>query len=257
MKLRGYLALAIVCIGLLLTDIVQRLVITPWVLLRPSRRVPVLTGWINFMARLVTRPLVRIGGAHIPGPERLVPSGPGVLIFMNHQSLFDIPLVVQSVEGGYPRIVTRKRYGRWIPLISQMTRLYQYPLVDPSANPGTMRKTYAELREVARTSDVPIVVFPEGTRSRDGSIGPFRKKGANLLLRARPWKVYVLVADGFWKQPRFRDFLGGIADIRGDVALAGTLDWTDPKADAGPFLEQVRSLMETELARMRSAPQPK
>jgi 1-acyl-sn-glycerol-3-phosphate acyltransferase len=255
-KLRGYLALAIVCIGLLLTDIVQRLVITPWVLLRPSRRIPVLTGWINFMARLVTRPLVRIGGAHLPVPERLVPSGPGVLIFMNHQSLFDIPLVVQSVEGGYPRIVTRKRYGRWIPLISQMTRLYQYPLVDPSANPGTMRKTYAELREVARTSDVPIVVFPEGTRSRDGSIRPFRTKGASLMLRARPWKVYVLVADGFWKQPRFKDFLGGIADIRGEVRLAGTLDWTDPKADAGPFLEQVRGLMEAELERMRSAPQP-
>jgi 1-acyl-sn-glycerol-3-phosphate acyltransferase len=255
-KLRGYLALAIVCIGLLLTDIVQRLVITPWVLLRPSRRVPVLTGWINFMARLVTRPLVRIGGAHIPVPERVVPAEPGVLIFMNHQSLFDIPLVVQSVEGGYPRIVTRKRYGRWIPLISQMTRLYQYPLVDPSANPGTMRKTYAELREVARTSTVPIVVFPEGTRSRDGSIRPFRKKGASLLLRARPWKVYVLVADGFWKQPRFMDFLRGISDIRGAFALAGTLDWTDPKADADPFLEQVRNLMEAELARLRAAPEP-
>jgi 1-acyl-sn-glycerol-3-phosphate acyltransferase len=255
-KLRGYLALAIVCIGLLLTDIVQRLVVTPWVLLRPSRRVPVLTGWINFMARLVTRPLVRIGGAHIPVPERVVPAEPGVLIFMNHQSLFDIPLVVQSVEGGYPRIVTRKRYGRWIPLISQMTRLYQYPLVDPSANPGTMRKTYAELREVARTSTVPIVVFPEGTRSRDGSIRPFRKKGASLLLRARPWKVYVLVADGFWKQPRFMDFLRGISDIRGAFALAGTLDWTDPKADADPFLEQVRNLMEAELARLRAAPEP-
>ena len=257
MKLRGYLALAIVSIGLLLTDIVQRLVITPWVLLRPSRRVPVLTGWINFMARLVTRPLVRIGGAHVPVPERLVPSGPGVLIFMNHQSLFDIPLVVQSVEGGYPRIVTRKRYGRWIPLISQMTRLYQYPLVDPSANPSTMRKTYVELRQVARTSDVPIVVFPEGTRSRDGSIRPFRKKGASLLLRARPWKVYVLVADGFWKQPRFKDFLQGIADIRGTIALAGTLDWNDPKADSGAFLEQVRSLMEAELERMRAEPEPK
>ncbi|MEX2465834.1 MAG: lysophospholipid acyltransferase family protein [Gemmatimonadota bacterium] len=252
MKLRGYAALAIVCLGLLLTDIVQRFVITPWVYLRPSRRGPVLTRWINFMARLVTRPLIRIGGAHVPVPERLVPAEPGVLIFMNHQSLFDIPLVVQSVAGGYPRIVTRKRYGRWIPLISQMTRLYQYPLVDPSANPATMRKTYLELREVARTSTVPIVVFPEGTRSRDGSIRPFRKKGASLLLRARPWKVYVLVVDGFWKMPRFRDFAGGISEIRGRAGLAGVLEWTDPKTDPGPFLDQVRALMEAELARMRS-----
>jgi len=253
-KLRGYVALLVVCIGLILTDLVQRFVITPWVLLRPSRRVAVLGGWINFMARLVTRPLVRIGGAHIPVPERLVPAEPGVLILMNHQSLFDIPLVVQSVEGGYPRIVTRKRYGRWIPLISQMTRLYQYPLVDPSANPGTMRKTYKELRQVARTSDMPIAVFPEGTRSRDGGIRPFRKKGASLLLRARPWKVYVLVSDGFWKHPRFKDFLGGLSDIRGRVALAGVLEWTDPKADPDPFLDQVRTLMEAELERLRAEP---
>ena len=255
MKLRGYVALLIVCLGLILTDLVQRFVITPWVLLRPSSRVPVLGGWINFMARLVTRPLVRIGGAPIPVPERLIPAEPGVLILMNHQSLFDIPLVVQSVEGGYPRIVTRKRYGRWIPLISQMTRLYQYPLVDPSANPGTMRKTYMELREVARTSEQPIAVFPEGTRSRDGNVRPFRKKGVGLLLRARPWKVYVLVGDGFWKQPRFKDFLGGISEIRGNVALAGVLEWRDPRADAGPFLDEVRALMQAELDRMRSEPQ--
>jgi 1-acyl-sn-glycerol-3-phosphate acyltransferase len=256
LKLRGYLALATVCLGLLLSDILQRFVVTPWVKIRPSRRVPVLTGWIGFMAKVVTRPMVRIGGADIPVPDRVVPGEPGVLILMNHQSLFDIPLLVQSVGGGYPRIVTRKRYGRWIPLISQMTRLYQYPLVDPSADAAEMRRTYMELRHMARTTDLPVALFPEGTRSRDGSLGPFRTKGVSLMLRARPWKVYVLVADGFWQQPRFKDFVRGMSDIRGRFALAGTLEWTDPRADPEPFLEQVRELMQAELDRMRRGAQP-
>lgn len=256
MKLRGYLALVVVCLGLVLSDLVQRFVITPWVYLRPSRRVAVLTRWINFMARLVTRPLVRIGGAHIPVPDRVVPAEPGVLVLMNHQSLFDIPLVVQAVGGGYPRIVTRKRYGRWIPLISQMTRLYQYPLVDPSANAGSMRQTYRELRDIALSTELPVAVFPEGHRSRDGSIGRFRTKGVGLFLRARPWKVYVLVADGLWKQPRFKDFIRGLSDVQGKFALAGVLEWTDPKADPGPFLDEVRALMDAELQRMRAEPQP-
>jgi len=256
LKLRGYLALATVCMGLVLSDILQRFVITPWVMLRPSRRIPVLTGWINFMAKVVTRPVVRIGGAHIPVPDRVVPAAPGVLILMNHQSLFDIPLLVQAVGGGYPRILTRKRYGRWIPLISQMTRLYQYPLVDPSANAAEMRRTYVELRHMARTTELPVALFPEGTRSRDGSLGRFRTKGASLMLRARPWKVYVLVADGFWQQPRFKDFVRGMAGIRGRFALAGTLEWTDPRADPEPFLEQVRELMQAELDRMRREAQP-
>lgn len=251
MKLRGYAALAVVCLGLLLSDLWQRFVIWPWVHLRPSRRVPVLTGWINFMAKLVTRPLVRIGGAHIPVPERSIPAEPGVLILMNHQSLFDIPLVVQAVEGGYPRIVTRKRYGRWIPLISLMTRLYQYPLVDPSANTRTMRRTYQELREMARSTELPVAVFPEGHRSRDGRIQPFKRKGVGLLLRARPWTVHVLVADGFWKQPRFKDFVKGVASVDGSFQHAGTLEWSDPKADPGPFLDEVRDLMESTLERMR------
>ena len=255
MKLRGYVALAIVCLGLLLSDIVQRFLITPWVKLRPSRRVPVLTAWINFMARLVTRPFVRVGAAHIPVPGRVVPAEPGVLIVMNHQSLFDIPLVVQAVDGGYPRIVTRKRYGRWIPLISQMTRLYQYPLVDPSANPASMRQTYRELRDMARGAELPVAIFPEGSRSRDGSLGRFRTKGLSLLLRARPWKVYVLVGDGFWKHPRFADFLKGISGIRGSFALAGVLEWDDPRADPEPFIAEVRRLMESELERLRSEPQ--
>jgi 1-acyl-sn-glycerol-3-phosphate acyltransferase len=249
-------ALAVVCLGLLLSDLVQRFVITPWVFLRPSRRVAVLTRWINFMARVVTRPLVRIGGAHIPVPDREVPAEPGVLILMNHQSLFDIPLLVQAVEGGYPRIVTRKRYGRWIPLISQMTRLYQYPLVDPSANAAGMRQIYRELREMALTSELPVAVFPEGSRSRDGSIRRFRTKGVSLLLRARPWKVYVLVADGFWKQPRFKDFIRGLSEIEGTFSVAGMLEWADPKADPQPFLDEVRTMMETELHRLRTEPQP-
>ena len=256
MKLRGYLALVVVCLGLVLADVVQRFVITPWVWLVPSRRIPVLTRWINLMARIVTRPLVKIGGAYIPVPERTIPAGPGVLILMNHQSLFDIPLVVQSVEGGYPRIVTRKRYGRWIPLISQMTRLYQYPLVDPSANTSQMRKTYLELREVARASDVPIAVFPEGSRSRDGQVRPFKTKGVGLLLRARKWKVYVLVGDGFWQRPRFKDFVKGLSAVRGRVSLAGVLDWDDPRADPTEFLEEARRLMQSELDRLRSEQQP-
>src|SRR5688572_6968120 len=131
---RAWLALAFTSVALAIADVVQRLVIAPWVTLRPSRRVAVLGGWIKIMAWLTTRPVAWIAGCVIPIPTRMVPTKPGVLVVMNHQSLLDIPLVVQTVaDGGYPRIVTRARYSRWIPLISHMVRLYQYPVVNPSA----------------------------------------------------------------------------------------------------------------------------
>jgi 1-acyl-sn-glycerol-3-phosphate acyltransferase len=251
-KLRGYVALLIVCVALILADLVQRFVIRPWVTLRPSRRVVVLGGWINFMARLVTRPLVRIGGARIPVPERLIPAEPGVLILMNHQSLFDIPLVIQTVEGGYPRIVTRARYAaRWIPVISHMIELYQYPVVDPSANSAAIRESLDHLEAEARATEVPLVVFPEGTRTRDGEIGGFKRGALARILAARTWTVYVFVADGFWKAPRFKEFVRGLPHVDGRMAHVATLEWQDPSADPNPFLDQVRDQMVEHLAALR------
>lgn len=232
-------------------DVVQRFVIAPWVKLRPSARIPVLGAWINIMAWLVTRPVAFIGGCTIPRPQGFVPGGPGVLILMNHQSLFDIPLVVQTVSEGYPRIVTRQRYSRWIPLISHMVRLYQYPVVDPSANAPVIRTALDELEAAAASSDVPLVVFPEGTRSKDGEIGRFKRGGLVRILAARPWTVYVFVADGFWKAAKYKEFIRGLTHVRGKMQHVGTLEWPDPTVDPNPFLDHVRELMVDGLATMR------
>ena len=249
-KLRGTIALAITCLGILVFDLIQRLVIAPWVRLRPSSRTTVLGRWIHLMAWLVTAPIRMIGGARIPESPK-IPFEPGVLILMNHQSLFDIPMVVNALDRGYPRIVTRQRYARWIPLISHMVRLYQYPVVNRGAKAGTPRAMVKSLMAAARTSDVPLAVFPEGTRTKDGEIGPLKTKGLALLLRARPWKVYVLVTDGFWQTAKLKDLIGGMSAIRGKLELAGILEWSDPKANPEPFAEEVRALMVERLRAMR------
>lgn len=205
------------------------------------------------MAWAVTRPISFIGGCFIPRPERIVPTGPGILILMNHQSLFDIPLVVQTVKEGYPRIVTRKRYiSRWIPVISHMVRLYEYPVVDPSANPEEILQSLDELERAGLESDVPIAVFPEGTRTRNGDIGRFKLGGLSRLLAARPWTVYIFVADGFWRAAKFRDFIQGLAHVEGRMEHVGTLEWADPTADPTNFVEEVRNMMQDRLTAMRA-----
>jgi 1-acyl-sn-glycerol-3-phosphate acyltransferase len=233
---RGWLALAFASLALAIGDVVQRLVVEPWVKLRPSRRIPVLGGWIKIMAWLTTKPVAWISGCLIPSPPRLVPVEPGVLVLMNHQSLLDIPLVVQTVAGsGYPRIVTRNRYSRWIPLISKMVRLYQYPIVD----------------QAAKSDDVPFVVFPEGHRSRDGEIGRFKRGALSTILATRTWRVYVYVADGFWRVARYRDFIHHVKGVRGKIEHVGVFEWTDPGADPEPFIETIREAMVKRLEAMR------
>lgn len=251
MKLRGYLALATVFVALLLCDPIQRFIIAPWVRLAPRKRIAVFGRWQHAMARVVLEPIRWIGGAHIPELPR-IPAGEGTLILMNHQSVLDIPLVVASMEPGYPRIVTRTRYLRWIPLISHMVRLYQYPVVNPAANRSESRKMMKDLTHAARDTDVPLVVFPEGTRTKDGEIGAFKTTGLRLILRQRPWTVYVVVADGFWERAKLKDFLGGMSTIRGHISLTGPLAWTDPRGDSEDFIETTRQIMVTRLAELRA-----
>jgi len=239
-------------LALAIGDVIQRLVIAPWVVLQPSRRVPILGGWIKIMAWVTTKPIAWIGGCFIPSPPRLVPVAPGVLVVMNHQSLLDIPLVVQTVaDPGYPRIVTRDRYSRWIPLISHMVRLYQYPVVNPTAKSTQIRRSLEGIGAVARESELPLVVFPEGSRSRDGEIGRFKRGALSTILAARPWTVHVYVADGFWKVARYKDFVRHVTGVRGKIEHAGVFEWTDAQADPEPFIETIRETMVKRLEAMR------
>lgn len=254
MKVRGILALGFVLVGFLISDLTQRTLIAGWVRLRPSRRIPVLGRWIQMLASLCVKPLRTIGGVGIEDPPRVVPCEPGHLIVMNHQSIMDIPLMVRSVENGYPRIVTRARYVRRIPLISHLVRLYQYPVVDPSANPKEVLRSIRSMAKESRESDVPIGLFPEGTRTRDGEIAPFKIRGVSKILQQRSWTVHVFVVDGYWETARFKDFMADMSKIEGKIRYLGTAEWDDPKADPVAFMETIRERMVEGLAELRGLP---
>lgn len=250
-KLRGYVALAAIILSLVILDPVQRLGISTWIRFSPSRRVQIMTRWQRMLAHMILNFISRIGGAKIPTLPR-IQGRDGVLLLMNHQSVLDIPLMVASLHDSYPRILTRKRYLRWIPLISHMIRVYQYPVVDPRANAAETKRMLAAIRDAARTTDVPLGLFPEGTRTKDGEVGSFRPTGLKLILRQRPWTVYVIVADGFWQRAKLKDFMNGMSAIRGEITLLGPFEWTDPKSDSEPFMEEMRRHMVEGLAGLRA-----
>lgn len=250
MRFRGYAALSLAAVLFPVSDLIQRFVVCPIARMFPARRPAILAGWLRFLSRTLFMILRRVGGASIPRPGR-VPGGPGVLILMNHQSVLDIPMVVVSIDGVFPRIVTRLRYARWIPLISHTVRMFEYPTVNPAAKAGKGRRLLEQLDHVARTSEAPLVLFPEGTRTQDGEIGRFQTAGLERILRARDWKVYVFVSDGYWRHRRLVDFLGGMQDIEGHLSVLGPFEWKDPGADPGDFIARMRGQMVDQLARVR------
>ena len=244
MKLRGIVTIGIVGSGLVLLEVVQRTVVVALVTLLPRRRDRILGRWQRFLAHFVLGTVKWVGGARLDDLPSF-PGKPGVLVLMNHQSLLDIPLVVASQDDLYPRIVTRARYASGKPIISHMIRLYQYPLVHSGA---TLEEELGRIREAARTSTVPFMIYPEGTRSRDGEIGRFRRAGLETILQAREWEVWMLVADGFWQAARLDDFLENVSEIDGTTRVVGPFSSPPPESDASDVKDFVRRMRETMIA---------
>jgi 1-acyl-sn-glycerol-3-phosphate acyltransferase len=247
LTIRGTLTVGAVGVALAVCDLIQRTIIAGLVRIAPSRRDRVLAAWQQGMARLVLGLARILGGARF-GTIPKLPVRPGVLVLMNHQSLMDIPLVVRALSGGYPRIVTRARYARGKPLISHMVRLYQYPTVNPGA---TVRGHVQTLAEAASESTVPLVLFPEGTRTRDGEIGSFKRAGLLSVLGARPWEVWILVTDGTWRSARLADFLDNVSTIRARLDVVGPFAWDDPTEDPSAFIGEMRERMVEALDELR------
>jgi hypothetical protein len=134
-----------------------------------------------------------------------------------------------------------------------MLALYRHPLVEP----GLMTEDkLAELAETARASEHPIVIFPEGTRTRDGRIGRFQRAGLRAMLQARDWDVWVVVGDGMWRCARIGDFVRGIDSVEVRMLAEGPLRFSPQQDDANAFIDDLRNRMVSGLERLRDGSGP-
>ena len=244
---RGYLTLAVVGSFVLAAELATRTVLAPAMLLFRRSRRRLLTAWMRGVAGVLLGLLRRLGGVRIAGEPR-IPGREGVLVVGNHQSLLDIPLVVRALPDSHPRIVTRRRYARGIPLVSTLLALTDSPLVDPE-RPGPTQ--VEALGRMARECVHPLVIFPEGHRSRDGALRPFRRGGLGAILRARAWTVHLLVVDGFWRAGKFTELARALSGVRGRVATVGPIEWPGPEGDVDAFVSELEQRMAAELSRLR------
>ena len=124
------------------------------------------------------------------GLENL-PKGPCVIMF-NHQSYFDI-FAFASVLPGEWRAVMKRELGR-IPFFGWVARATGHHLIRREASVRAMR----EMDRIAAAvrAGTPVLIAPEGTRSRRGELGEFRPGGFVLALRAGVPVVPMVILGG-------------------------------------------------------------
>jgi 1-acyl-sn-glycerol-3-phosphate acyltransferase len=120
-------------------------------------------------------------------------------IFMpNHSSFLDVLLVFAFIPQNFRSIVKKEFFS--IPLLGLTVKSSgQIPL-----NRKSPRKGLESIKQAAELlkRGVSILVFPEGTRSRDGQIHEFKTTLFVLPIRTRTPVVPVLIEGTFQALPR-------------------------------------------------------
>jgi 1-acyl-sn-glycerol-3-phosphate acyltransferase len=133
----------------------------------------------------------------VAGLERMNLGRP--YVFMpNHTSFLDIPLVLASIPHNFRFLVKEEFFS--IPLLGLTVRSSgQIPL--DRKNP---RKGLRSIRQAANllNKGMSIVVFPEGTRSRDGKVGEFKSTLFVLPIRTETPVVPILIEGTYEALPR-------------------------------------------------------
>jgi 1-acyl-sn-glycerol-3-phosphate acyltransferase len=124
------------------------------------------------------RAFIRAGGWTVvtEGAENL--PAEGAILVANHQSLVDIPLLLAAFDREI-RFLAKHELGR-IPVFGRSMRAAGNLFVDRE-DPRDAVRVIREAGTAMRRGEM-IVIFPEGTRSSDGSIGEF-KPGAFFIAR--------------------------------------------------------------------------
>ncbi len=134
------------------------------------------------LARYWNRQVLAIGGVKVTvvGADKLV-AGERYVFMSNHQSALDIPIIYVGVSEDISFIAKKELF--MIPFFGWCMWAVGHTSIDRQ-NP---RKAHASIdRAVQRLNkeNVSLILFPEGTRSKDGKVLDFKTASFTLALQA-------------------------------------------------------------------------
>lgn len=245
-QIRSALSLALALFCFVPGFLYMYLVVVPGSVLFPARAQALQMGFIKGMARVLLASL-RLGGARFEFVGSIPTDGPSIVIG-NHQSLVDPAVLIAMSTGAFvPAFVARKRYAS-VPVVGRAMVWAGCPIIDPTRD---ARGAVLALAAGAARLEHGILIFPEGHRTLDGEMRPFRTSGLIAMLTARRMPVYLAVTDGLWINRTLVDVVRNVHRMQGRTEVLGP--FAPPEApDAIPaFVDSLQETMAAHLAQMR------
>jgi 1-acyl-sn-glycerol-3-phosphate acyltransferase len=126
----------------------------------------------------------------VQGIEKIAP-GKTYLFLSNHQSNFDGPVLVHAIPRDWKALIKKEMMR--LPVFSLVLKQVQFVPIE-RLNP---KKAHAGIEFGARllTEGKSFVAFPEGTRSRNGRLGEFKKGVFIMAIKAQVPVIPITILD--------------------------------------------------------------
>jgi 1-acyl-sn-glycerol-3-phosphate acyltransferase len=163
--------------------------------------------------------------------------GKSYIYMSNHQSNYDIPILLGLLPVQFRWLAKIELFR--IPFFGYAMKRAGYVCIDRS----NQKSAFESLKKAAGIirDGVSVMIFPEGTRSRDGNIGSFKKGGFVLAIESGVPILPVIIRGTFSVMPKSRLLIkpGKVTlEIRKPVE---TSDFTKETKDE--LMEKIRNIM--------------
>lgn len=176
----------------------------------------------------------------VKGQENLWSQRPAVFIF-NHQSSADLFIVSKLIRKDATGIA--KKELKNMPIIGQMLMAGGAIFIDRKNREKAIEAMKPAVEALQQGTS--IIIFPEGTRSRDYKLGPFKKGAFHLAMQAKVPIVPVIIRNAHDAMPRGSNLLRSVAIEVIALPPISTKGWQ--KAHLDRKIEKIRAMFLKEL----------
>ncbi len=163
----------------------------------------VVVDWLNFF--LTYSQLWLFNSIDFKNEYKL-PTDRPIIFVANHQSMFDIPTLIWFLRTHHAKFISKIELTKGIPSISINLRVGGGANINRKDN----KQAISELLKLGRrmeTNNWSTVIFPEGTRAKDGKLKTFQFGGVATLLKSAPNALVVPIAiENSWKIVRYGSY---------------------------------------------------
>ena len=165
---------------------------------------------VDVMNLCLSRSLLILGIPVSRSNNQEIPLNRTIVFVSNHQSLFDIPPIIWYYRKHHAKFVSKKELGKGIPSVSFNLRHGGAALIDRKDGKSALMELGNFAKRLNKNT-WSAVIFPEGTRSRDGRPKSFSTNGIKMILKRNPEALIVpLTINNSWKVFKYGKFPLGL-----------------------------------------------